>query len=211
MRAWSLNLSRKAPLLNIRVITRVENQLQELSAGNLDFAIHIRQKRYGADYRVETLGGSPPTLLVRADHPLARGDISFPRLAEYPLIRLYIADWEHSDIQRHRAAMIPLENHPRGMLEISHLLTALEVVRETDYFMPAPAYILQNPVATAGIRGLAVPPEANFTLDYALVSHMRTAHSPMHNWLWGEIVATIRHLRISPTSKLRQRVSAASD
>lgn len=203
-------LSRKAPHLNIRVITRVENQLQELSSGNLDFAIHIRQKHYGEDYRVETLGGSPPTLLVREGHPLVEGDITFERLAEYPLIRLYISDWEQLEIQRHEAAMTPLENHPKGILEISHLLTALEVVRETDYFMPAPAYILQNPMATAGICGLTVPPEANFTLDYALVSHMRTAHSPMHNWLWNEIVATIRELRTTPTSKIRQRLSGVS-
>lgn len=200
-------LSRRAPHLNVRVITRVENQLQELSCGNLDFAIHIRQAHYGGDYRVETLGGSPPTLLVRSGHPLAQGDITFARLAEYPLIRLYISDWEQLEIQRHQSAMTPLENHPKATLEISHLLTALEVVRESDYFMPAPAYILQNPVATAGIQGLSVPPEANFTLDYALVSHMRTSHSPMHNWLWNEIVATIRDLRTPPTRKLRQRLS----
>jgi DNA-binding transcriptional LysR family regulator len=34
-------LEHQAPRLSLSVITRVENQLQELSLGNLDFAVHI--------------------------------------------------------------------------------------------------------------------------------------------------------------------------
>ena len=74
-------LSTKAHRLSVRVITRVENQLEELALGNLDFAIHIEQAHYGNDYRVEHLGSSPPAILVRDSHPLSRGDLSMQRLA----------------------------------------------------------------------------------------------------------------------------------
>jgi DNA-binding transcriptional LysR family regulator len=203
-------LSTKAPRLSVRVITRVENQLQELALGNLDFAIHIEQAHYGNDYRIEHLGGSPPAILVRESHPLTRGNLSMQRLAQFPLVRLYIPDWEQLDIQQSAAAISPIVDHQQGTLEISHLLTALEVLRETDYFMPAPAYILQNEDATAGITGLPAPGNANLEINYALVAHQRTANSALHNWLWEEITCTIREMRTPPARKIRQRITAGS-
>lgn len=204
-------LSLKAPLLSLRVITRVENQLEELALGNLDFAIHIRQSRYGREFCVKELGGSPPAILIRESHPLTTGAVTFQRLAQYPLVRLYVSDWEQLEIQQSVGAITPLNEHPRATLEISHLLTALEVLRETDYFMPAPAYILQNKDATAGIIGVPAPQAPGLNIGYALVRHQRTANSELHNWLWNEITCTIRDLRTPLPRKIRQRFTAGSD
>jgi DNA-binding transcriptional LysR family regulator len=203
-------LQTQAPLLRIRVITRVENQLEELALGNLDFAIHIEHASYGAEYRVHHLGGSPPALLMRENHPLTRGKTSWQRLSQFPLIRLYVSDWEQLEIQRNSNVISPLLEHLQGSLEISHLLTALEVLRHTDYFMPAPAYILQNEDATRGITAQPVPRESDYNLNYALVGHSRTANSPMHNWLWEQITCTIADLRTPQLRKIRHRVAAGS-
>jgi len=201
-------LSQRAPRLNLRVITRVENQLQELATGNLDFALHIRQANYGPDYRVQELGDSPPIILVREDHPLTSGDVDWQRLHQYPLIRLYVSDQEQLQLQDLTGAVAALIDHPMGTLEISHLLTALEVLRHTDHFMPAPAYVLQNPAATAGVCGLPMPRESAFGIHYALVAHRRTGNSALHNWLWQEITCTIAELRTPAQNKIRQRVIA---
>tara|TARA_R110000823_G_scaffold130015_14_gene257987 strand:- start:8500 stop:9480 length:981 start_codon:yes stop_codon:yes gene_type:complete len=201
-------LGSQSPQLNLRVITRVENQLDELALGNLDFAVHIRQAHYSNDFRVEELGESPPAILVRDTHPLAEGTVTWERLAKYPLIRLYVSDWEQLELQRNAEAIAPLIDHPMGTLEISHLLTAMEVLRQTDYFLPGPAYVLQNNAAMAGITGLPVPMESQVGLSYALVAHKRTINSPLHNWLWEEITCTIRELRTSQQYKLRQRIPA---
>jgi DNA-binding transcriptional LysR family regulator len=203
-------LQTQAPLLRIRVITRVENQLEELALGNLDFAIHIQQASYGDEYRVHQLGGSPPALLMRDNHPLTRGEISWQRLSQFPLIRLYVPDWEQLEIQQNSDVISPLMEHRQGSLEISHLLTALEVLRHTDYFMPAPAYILQNEEATRGITAQPVPRESDYNINYALVAHGRTANSPMHNWLWEQITCTIADLRTPQLRKIRHRVAAGS-
>lgn len=203
-------LQQLAPQLTIRVITRVENQLEELARGNLDFAVHLKQQGYSKDFRVELLGSSPPAILVREGHPLARGKTSWVELARFPLIRLYISDWEQAEIQRNTPAGAPVPEHPRGALEISHLLTALEILRDSDYFMPAPAYILQNEGATRGIAALPMPESDNYELNYVLVSHMRTANSPMHNWLWEQITSTIGELRTPAERKIRQRLMASS-
>jgi len=204
-------LQTQAPLLRIRAITRVENQLEELALGNLDFAVHLQQASYGTEYRVQELGGSPPALLMRDNHPLTRDKISWQRLSQYPLIRLYVSDWEQLEIQRNSDAMSRMFEHLQGSLEISHLLTALEVLRHTDYFMPAPSYILQNEDVTRGITALPVPREGDYSLNYALVAHNRTANSPMHNWLWEQITCTIADLRTPQLRKIRHRVAAGSN
>ena len=208
----SVRLQAQAPQLGIRVITRVENQLEELARGNLDFAIHIQQANYKPDYRVERLGSSAPGILVRASHPLTLGPVTMQRLADYPLIRLYISDWEQMEIERTSAAYSSMLQHQHGTLEISHLLTALEVLRSTDYFMPGPAYIAQREGATMGITALPLPDGDRHTLDYALVAHRRTEKSPLHQWLWEQIRCTIREMRgsLSRPDKIRQRVAARS-
>lgn len=205
-----LRLQDLAPRLSLSVITRVENQLHELASGNLDYALHIRQSSYGDEFRVEDLGSSPPAILVRDSHPLTQGEINWQRLAQYPLIRLYVSDWEQAELQRNTGAFAGIPRHQRGSLEISHLLTALEVLRNSEYFMPGPAYILQNEGATSGITALPLPDGSQHELNYVLVTHKRTANSAIHNWLWEQITYTIRNLRTPQLRKIRQRIAAVS-
>jgi DNA-binding transcriptional LysR family regulator len=203
-------LSESAPKLSIRVITRIENQLDALALGNLDFAIHATQAHYGDDYSVGSLGASPLAILVRTGHPLADEEITWDRLIQFPLIKLYASTQEQLEVQQYAGAAIPVVDHPLATLEISHLLTALELLRQSDYFMPAPAYLLQQEGATTGISGLPMPRESDLNVHYALVAHKRTSNSPLHNWLWEQITSTIRVMRTPLQRKVRQRVTAGT-
>ena len=203
-------LQPQASQLSIRVISRSKNQLEELTLGNVDFAIHITQKHYDKEFRVHHLGGGPLAILTRQDHPLTRGKIDWQRLSEFPLIRQYVPDREHLERQLSADVVANIRDHVRSSLEIAHLLTALEVLRHTDYFMIAPAYILQTEDATPGITALPAPQAGAFNIHYALVAHNRTANSPLHNWLWEQITCTIEDLRTQPAQKIRQRVTAGS-
>ena len=122
-------LSERAPLLNIHIITRIENQLEALARGDLDFAIQIRQSDYSADYKVENLGLSPLSILVREGHPLVNQDICWERLRNYPLIKLYASPQERLEFQQTGGIPFNVPEHPFATLEISHLLTALELLR----------------------------------------------------------------------------------
>lgn len=184
-----------APRLSLRTITRVENQLEQLADGNLDFAIHLEQNHYGEDYDVVSLGAGPPAILVRADHPLCHGDITWDRLALYPVIQLYVADAGQLRpgqlSEPNRRGRNPLQ----GSFETSHLLTALEILRNTDYYMRAPGFVAQNPATSAGIAALSSPEADRHIMSYALVRHRRTANSPLHDWFWQQLLQQLERLR----------------
>ncbi|GAB3309580.1 LysR family transcriptional regulator [Haliea atlantica] len=183
-----------APRLSIRVITRVENQLEQLASGALDFVIHIAQAHYPEDFRAFPLGTAPPAILVREGHPLTQGDLTWERLALYPVIRVYLPDFEQIELVRTSESFLRVRDPQQGSLEISHLMTALEVLRSTDYFMPGPAYIMRNQIATQGIVALANPEDIDYQIRYMLVGHRRTEHSALHQWLWQQILETLGSL-----------------
>ena len=171
-------LQAQAPRLHIRLITRVENQLEQLALGNLDFAVHIRQQHYGPEFRVEDLGGSPPVLLLRESHPLTQGELKATALANYPQIRLYVSDREQLDGGTGGGPFENLGVSSRGSLEISHLMTAMEVLRNTDYIMPGPAFLVQNESVSQGITARPIPGIGDLSVDYVLAAHQRTESPP---------------------------------
>lgn len=199
------SLHQKAPGLNIRVEGRLENQLEELALGNLDMAVQVKQPHYGADYRVAVLGSSPIAILVREGHPLGEGEVTWARLAEFPLLRLYVPDREHLEVQQRSAANMPLGQHPKGTLEISALLSAFAVLRQTDYFMPAPAYLIEQGRASAGITGCTMPEGGELDVEYVVVAHKRTINSPVHNWLWEQITGIVADMRATEAYKRQLR------
>jgi len=184
-------LSKVAPRLAIKTLTRVENQLEQLSNGTLDFAIHIEQAHYSDDFRSEHVASTPPALLVRDSHPLTTGQITWERLANYPVIRLYISDQDQIEIVRTSETFRRVRNPNQSCLETSHLLTSLEVLRSTDYFMPCPASVLQNSAIAKHIVALPLPDGEQYIMDYRLVSHRRTEGSAVHQWFWAQILDTL--------------------
>ena len=192
--ALASKLQTIAPKLRVKTITRVEGQLEQLASGELDFAIQIERASYGPEYRMQPLGSSPLAIFVRRQHPLVDQGISIETLLQYPTINLYISDRENLELtiqNRYREVF-----GSAGMVETSHLLTALEILRETDYTLLCPAYLARNDGATRDVVALSLPPEHATIIDYALVAHERTQRSALHQWLWAEIIDTVRNMRI---------------
>jgi DNA-binding transcriptional LysR family regulator len=192
--ALASKLQTIAPKLRVKTITRVEGQLEQLASGELDFAIQIERASYGPEYRMQPLGSSPLAIFVRRQHPLVDQGISIETLLQYPTINLYISDRENLELtiqNRYREVF-----GSAGMVETSHLLTALEILRETDYTLLCPAYLARNDGATRDVVALSLPPEHATIIDYSLVAHERTQRSALHQWLWSEIIDTVRNMRM---------------
>ena len=69
------------------------------------------------------------------------------------------------------------------------------MLRSTDYLMPAPPFLMGNPTLSYKIQALELPPDINYSIDYMLVRHRRTENSPVHNWLWQQILELRDELR----------------
>ena len=195
--ALMARLQNDAPGLTLKSITRVENQLQQLAEGGLDLVIHIKHSHYGEDFLCKPIGSSPPVLLARQGHPLSRRTVSWEELSEYPLIRPYISDREELEVFQQQESLARLMEQPphRGWFETAHLMTALEVLRHTDYLMPAQPFLLGNPEAAYNIQALAMPADLDYHIEYLMVRHRRTENSPIHNWLWRQILRLVDDLR----------------
>lgn len=200
-----------APALGLRSITRAEQQLDQLAAGDLDFAIHIRHSNYLEDFQTHSLGSNAPVILAREGHPLSGTTPSWDSLSLYPFIRLYISDMEETEIFQRARRLGELPEPDGGRFETSHLLTALEVLRATDYLMPGPPYILQNPTVGYKIQALAMPEQDHFDLEYVLVRHRRTEKSEVHNWLWSQLLDIIQELQLAqPGRSIEQLLTSPS-
>ena len=189
----SARLQSSAPKLRLRTITRAERQLDQLANGELDFAIQIQREDYAPEFSVFPLADSPLAIFVRQDHPLVQLTLTKEMIRQYPHIALYVADRE--ELIGGQVLAKELFESDKGILETSHLLTAFEILRETDYLLICPAYLARNEGATRDIVALTLPVDLTFSVQYSLIAHRRTDHSPMHRWLWQEIIDTVQAMR----------------
>ncbi|MEM0955706.1 MAG: LysR family transcriptional regulator [Pseudomonadota bacterium] len=188
-----------APQLTVKTITRVEHQLQQLALGELDFAVQIKHAHYGDEYLCHPLGGTQPVILAREGHPLSGQTPDWEKVLAYPIMRLYMADQDELEFFQNSASMTRrLERYPQvaGGFETSHLLTAIEILRNTDYLLPAPPFLLNNETLSYRIQALPLPPDIDYSIDYMLVRHQRTENSPLHNWLWQQIIEARSELEL---------------
>ena len=139
------------------------------------------------------LADSPLAIFVRQDHPLVAQTLTADLMRQYPQVALYVADRE--ELIGGQVLARGLFESDRGILETSHLLTAFEILRETDYLLICPAYLARNEGATRDIVALSLPVEMTFSVQYSLIAHQRTEHSPIHQWLWQEIIDTVQSMR----------------
>lgn len=199
-----------APGLALKSVTRIEHQLDQLAEGNLDMVLHIAHAHYGDDFLCYRLGGSPPAVLAREGHPLTGETLSWELVQDYPIIRLYIPDLEELEIFQRDSRFSDVRRERPGSFETSHLLTALEVLRNTDYVMPGPPYVVNNPTVGYKIQALTFPEEFDYQVEYVLVRHRRTENSPVHNWLWQQMLDIIGDLRTRGTSNGETAAEAAT-
>lgn len=184
-------LAAEAPGIRIRTITRVENQLEQLAEGNLDFSIHMRNASYSDDYDLDCLARSRPVALVRREHPIVGQAIDWAGLVTYPFVEFYIPDLEDIALFQRQLSETSRSAAPEFPFETSHLMTALDVVRRTDCVLILPSFATLNPMLRSSIAILPLPlplDDDSAVLEYLLVAHRRVQRSAPHQWLRQRIL-----------------------
>jgi DNA-binding transcriptional LysR family regulator len=165
-----------------------------LADGSLDFAIQLSRTNYPREFRHHELASSPLAVFVRRDHPLTKQPVHENDLSLFPQINLYIAD--RNEVAEVDQSASEILGGAKGSLETSHLLTAFEILRSTNYTLVCPAYMARNDGATRDLVTLPIPEHLGRTIEYSLVAHQRTERSPIHQWFWNEVIDAVRALRV---------------
>ena len=183
----------EAPGIRLRTVTRVENQLEQLAEGNLDFSIHLRYTHYSDDYDVVSLARSKLVALVALNHPLVGEDVEWEKLTSYPFIDFYIPDLDEIAAFQRQPLFLEGVGETEFIFHTTHLMTALEVVRHTLGVLIVPSFVTHNPLVRSSIAILTLPVET-VGLEYVVVSHRRIARSAPHQWLRQKIEAMVNRL-----------------
>ena len=71
----------------------------------------------------------------------------------------------------------------------------MQVVLSSDHLFPAPPLFMEQEDLASELIALPLPEGEQLTLKYVMVSHQRTDHSPVHEFMRGEILAVVEGFR----------------
>ena len=197
-----VRLHEKAPELAVDSQHLMDNHLEMLAAGQLDFVVCMEQ-HYPKDFITRNIYVSAPMLWFRNGHPLAKkGNLDLADICAYPQIAFRTQNTAREDIRAILQAIAAAGLEGKMILDTSHLFVAIDVLIKTDAMMLAPNYlsrlsILQDAITARPIAH--IPVFDRFRTSLLLVQHKRTLNSPLHRWIADEIASTFLTAGDQPT------------
>ncbi len=190
-------LRQRAPHIRLSALTRMDKPFEALKNGKLDFILQAELHKYPADLRLTTLGYAPPLLLARKGHPLEGRKVKWEEILTFPHVQLVLDELadihfltgETSSFLHHMASAVP-------ELRTDQLLTAIQVVRNSDYLFPAPPLFLEQADMGMELVALPLPEDEQVNLKYVMVNHQRVNTSAAHDFLYQEILSVIDCFRV---------------
>ena len=180
-----------APGIKLHSRSSLLDHLEDLASGLLDFSIYVDQP-YSDEFEVTALTTVRPNYWMRVDHPLSKKrSITTADLFFYPRIILHFPN-VHNDAMLNIVREAETKGHKREeYFETSQLLTALEVLGDSDALMLGPPWLADFNLTGGHFVSREPPKDPLFdTLEIplALIQHRRTLNSPVHRWIKEHII-----------------------
>jgi len=190
------DLAVSAPGIHLETYTQVDDQLDGLEKGDLDFVLNLKFSDIPPGFHSDLLLRDGPSIFGRKNHPLMKKKkLSFADVLEYPRVGLNMPDMDKLSIFTGRVRAGRSSPWPSGF-ETENLITALSVASRTDYLLPGPGLINHFSTKDLVFAALPLSPGLDVRIDYCLVSHDRVAASPVHQWLREKIIALAGQISI---------------
>ena len=186
----------QAPGLILSISSETDSVEGELGEGVLDFAIDI-DRGIREDISSKRLAVFTPSIWMREGHPLAnKPEVSLDDILEYPFVQYYLLISKRVSARtdaRFDRALRDLGRKRKKALVTNQLMTAMETVCDTDCLMVAAKYDHTMEREMYRIVRKAYPSELPHvgTIPLVLLQHNRSASSPIHSWVSGQIVDLI--------------------
>jgi DNA-binding transcriptional LysR family regulator len=192
-------LINESPFMSLLVKGESDGKARALEDGGLDFAIEIARP-YSEEFHVTPLGHFTPAVWMRAVHPLAnKENLTLKEMLAYPFVQysLLRSGSSSSAETRFDRQLTKLGLKRKKALVTAQLMTAMDVLWQTDCLMMATMHDLKIEGETYGIVRKPYPKELEFdsTVPVVLVQHARTIKSPVHQWVKQKIVGIVRDIQ----------------
>lgn len=178
----SLHMQSEAPNVAIHTSDIELDFLEQLASGQLDFVIHINRP-LPDDFAATHLGHIDIACAMRKDHPLSgKTAIDLNDYLDYPHVRLYVAQITSSDSGVVDELLAKVGKQRNVILETSQLVSALEVVSNSDCLLVAP--LSSAEFNYDDFHYVPMPVEVGFPrLELSLIQHRRSFNSTPHVWM----------------------------
>lgn len=186
-----------APNLRLQSRNILDDQLELLASGGLDFSIYVRRD-FGKDIEVFPLSTFNVSCWFRRNHPLAsKTSLSVEDLGKYPHVTLYLPNITDEEVSRLERPLIEGGLGIKPVFETTQLLVALEGLKQNDAIMLGPPAIgvyqaAKGLIVTHELQGIPLVNE--FNTEVCLLQHRRTLSSPLHRWVREQITEIFQSL-----------------
>lgn len=178
----SLQILDESPGTSLHVSEVELEFMDQLSSGQLDFAIHLN-RAMPDDFIKTKVGYINVVCAMRAGHPLAeQRAISIEDYITYPHVRLYLAQITRSNVGVVDEILSQTGHKRHTVLETPLLTSAMAMVKQSDCLMVCPDTAKE--LATPDFTSLPMPAEVNYQpLEMVVIQHRRSLNSRPHIWL----------------------------
>ncbi len=172
-------IATQAPGVRLHFLHKLDKDSGPLRDGSVDLETGVVDKAIGPEVRTQALFRDRYVGVVRAGHPLSRGDITAARFAAAQHVHVWRRDNDKGPID---AALAGLGLQRQIATIVGGFSAALALVRASD--LVACVHERHTGVLAAGMHHFPLPvPIAPFTVS--LLWHPRLDGDPAHRWLRG--------------------------
>ena len=157
----------------------------ELASGRLDLALDVPGVR-GADLERERLMSTSYVCAVAKDHPMADKAVS---LEQFAALRHVVVSSRREDRSYIEEVVRAAGYRITPVMRLPHYMPALEIVRQTDMVLTAPAALAAGP----GLAALTLDAELP-GLETDLYWRRENTEDPALSWLRGLLIRLSRSL-----------------
>ena len=188
-------LIEEAPNLTLAVTSELDSYFQELEDGRVDFAIE-REEELPVGFESTPLGGFALACWMRRGHPLADDELTVEKMLRYKWVHYYMLNTE--SISSRSAPLfdqwIARQGYYREkVLVTTQLMTAMDTLYNTDCLMIGSVQDLETESEFYDIVRKPLPESLQVEpfFPLSIVSHRRTATSPMHLWMINKMMQVV--------------------
>lgn len=187
----TIMLTKEAPGVLLQSRNLLDDYIELLAHGSLDFAIYINQN-LSDDFATFPIITGAPSIWLPADHPLTSNPtIDLADLRDVPSVSVYLPGISATGMQGLQNVFAAHGVTLQPIIQTTQLLIAMEVISRKGAFMMGPQLIDNSMLASGSVVSRPISNDEitkGVQLELVLIQHQRTLNSPLHNWIRERIL-----------------------